>query len=99
MKATENLSLDTFAAQDGQWQMLNWRRIGMPKETVVIEGYISRTHWVRLRDSGGDFTMARIYKESELHHYFGDYPEDSARRVKITFEVDDIPYREGRGHG
>lgn len=44
---------------------------------------ISRRDWGILK-SGGKVSLLRIFDESELHHEFGDRPDDFVVRVKIS---------------
>lgn len=51
---------------------------------ITIEGYASK---INLRDlqSGWDRNI-RLYKGTELHHLFGDKPEEDAVEVRVTIE-------------
>ena len=51
----------------------------MPRELSVI---LSKREWENVL-AGRDRTL-RIFQENELHHYFGDKPEDDIVRVNMT---------------
>lgn len=58
--------------------------VGMTGLKFTFHGIVSKKDWKNLKnDELGTLTF---YKESELHHFFGDDPESEIVRLKIEKE-------------
>ncbi|MFH0873433.1 MAG: hypothetical protein V1846_01185 [Candidatus Komeilibacteria bacterium] len=51
----------------------------MPEELMVV---VARREWQRLLD--GQTNTVTVLKETDLHRFFGDHPEEYIVRLKVT---------------
>jgi len=71
----------------------NWRETLLSTAKNVEEGIdliIPKMIWKRLK-SGEHFKTIPIYREGELHHEFGDCPEEDIARVRLALLTEGRP--------
>jgi hypothetical protein len=52
--------------------------------TNEVEVIISRVDWKGLQE--GSVHELTIFRESQLHYFFGDYPEQYVVRARVVFD-------------
>jgi len=60
------------------------KEMGVKLEEKAQGRIISKLDWERLHDPTVNEVKLRFYSEGELHHYFGDFPDDHS--VEVTFK-------------